>query len=107
MTIQQAFDLALQNHQAGRLAEAEALYRQILAVAPLHADSLHFLGVIADQMGRHDLAVELIRKAITNNTQNPDAHCNLAGVYRKMGMLNEALEACRKALELNPYWLRT
>ena len=32
MTIQQAFELALQHHQAGRLADAEAIYRQILAV---------------------------------------------------------------------------
>ena len=43
VTIDQAFQLALQHHQAGRLAEAEAIYRQILAVEPRHADVLHNL----------------------------------------------------------------
>ena len=52
VTIQQAFDLALQHLGAGRLAEAEAIYRQILAQEPNHAGSLHNLGVIANQTGR-------------------------------------------------------
>jgi predicted O-linked N-acetylglucosamine transferase (SPINDLY family) len=40
MTIPQAFQLAFQHHQAGRLPDAEALYRQILAVQPKHSDAL-------------------------------------------------------------------
>ena len=40
MTVPQAFDLALQHHQAGRLAEAEALYRQILATQPDYSRGL-------------------------------------------------------------------
>ncbi len=49
LTIPQAFELALQQHRTGRLPEAEELYRQILAVAPDHAEALHHLGVVADQ----------------------------------------------------------
>jgi protein O-GlcNAc transferase len=59
MTIPQALDLALQRHQSGRLAEAETLYRQILAVEPRHAEALQHLGVIALQAGRYGLAVAL------------------------------------------------
>jgi Flp pilus assembly protein TadD len=51
--------VGLQHHQAGRLAEAEACYRRVLAAHPDHADPLHLLGIIAGQTGRHDLAVEL------------------------------------------------
>ena len=41
VTLQQAFALAQQHHQEGRLAEAESLYRQILAVArPVIRDEL-------------------------------------------------------------------
>jgi len=102
MTISQAFDLALQHHRSGRLADAEALYRQILAVRPDHAGALHFLGLIADQAGRHDLAVELIRQAIGFDPQNPLFHSNLAEALRGAGRLDEAITACRRALDLKP-----
>lgn len=44
-TIEQAFAAAFAHHQAGRLAEAGAIYRQILAVQSGHANALHLLGV--------------------------------------------------------------
>ena len=53
---------ALRHHQAGRLAEAEGYYRKILAIDQNHVDSLHLLGVIAHQVGRHDMAVDLIAR---------------------------------------------
>ena len=102
MTIPQAFDLALRRHQAGRLAEAEALYRQILAVQPNHADALHLLGVMAQQVGRHDLALELIRKAIVLDPNNPFACCNLGATLAAQGQFDEAVVAYRRALELKP-----
>src|SRR5688500_13700803 len=48
---------AVSHHQAGQAAEAERLYRQVLAVDPEQADALHLLGVLAYQVGRADLAV--------------------------------------------------
>ncbi|MDR3405573.1 MAG: tetratricopeptide repeat protein [Chthoniobacter sp.] len=102
MTIQQAFELALQHHQAGRLAEAEALYRQILAVQPNHADALHMLGVVADQTGRSELAVELIRKTIALKPYDGTVYSNLGRVYRTMGRWQEAAAAYRHALQLQP-----
>ena len=56
---------ALRHHQAGRLHPAELLYRQVLAANPRHADSLHLLGLIADQAGFRDQAEALIRRAVT------------------------------------------
>ena len=53
-----------------RLTEAEACYRRVLAAHPDHADALHLLGVIAHQVGRRDLAVELIGQAI-NMSRTP------------------------------------
>ncbi|HKF12183.1 MAG TPA: hypothetical protein VKB89_26260 [Xanthobacteraceae bacterium] len=38
--------LALRHHRSGELAEAEVRYREILAIDPNHADSLHLLGAI-------------------------------------------------------------
>ena len=51
LTIEQAFQIAVQHHQAGRLSQAEQLYRQILAQMPNHPDALHLLGVVAHQAG--------------------------------------------------------
>jgi len=102
VTIPQAFELALQRHQAGRLAEAEALYRQILVAQPNHSDALHLLGVIAQQRGHHDLAAEWIRRAIELDPNHPAAHCNLGEAYRCQGRLEEAVAEFRHALRLKP-----
>ena len=102
MTIPQAFDLAVHHHQAGRLAGAEALYRQILAVQPNHAEALRLLGGIAQQAGRHDLAVDLIRQAIVLHPKNPAAHFDAGQAYHNLGRMDEATAANRRAIELQP-----
>ena len=102
MTIPQVFQNAIQHHRAGRLADAEALYRQILAAQPTHAEALHHLGVIAQQIGRHDLAVEWIRQAIVLSPNNPFAHYNLAEAYRTTSRLDEAKAAFHHALRHKP-----
>ncbi len=102
MTIPQAFQNGLHLHQSGRLAEAEALYWQILAAEPRHADALHCLGVIAHQAGRNDAAVELLRQAIAVAPDSPACHSNLGEVYRMLGRLDEAEAAYRRAIELQP-----
>ena len=48
LTIQQALDLAIQHHTAGRLSQAEDIYRQVLQPAPNQAHVLHLLGVTGD-----------------------------------------------------------
>jgi protein O-GlcNAc transferase len=100
VTIPQAFQIALRHHQSGRLANAEALYRQILAVQPNHADALHLLGVIAHQAGRHDLATEWIRQAIVLNPNNPAAHSNLGEAHYAAGRMEDAIASYRRALQL-------
>ena len=49
------FAQAVRHHAAGRLAEAGAGYRQVLARDANHAASLHGLGVIAYQTGRPEI----------------------------------------------------
>jgi predicted TPR repeat methyltransferase len=98
----QLFAVALRYHQTGRLAEAEALYRNILAVDPRHSDSLHSLGVIAYHAGRNDIAVDIIEQAIALNGQNPVFYNNLGNALQARGSLDEALESYRRALALDP-----
>jgi Flp pilus assembly protein TadD len=87
------FGAAVTHHQAGRLAEAEACYRRVLAAEPNHADAMHLLGVIALQVGRHDLAVDLIDHAIRLNGSNPNYFSDLGNARFAQGNLEAAVAA--------------
>src|SRR5262245_52665287 len=58
------FNQTLALHQAGRLAEAEQNYLQILKAQPNQFDCLHLLGVIFSQRGNHTEAVRQIDVAL-------------------------------------------
>jgi|CZKF01.1.fsa_nt_gi tetratricopeptide (TPR) repeat protein len=93
---------AIQLHQRGQLPEAERIYRQILDFDPHHADSLHLLGVLAHQVGRDEIAVELILKAIAVDRRPAAFHSNLGTAYQALGKLEEAATSYERALILNP-----
>ena len=101
-TIPNLFALAQRHHRAGRLAEAERGYREILAADPNHAGSLQFLGLIAHQLGRGDTAVQLIGRALSLRPASAEAHVNLANVLKDQGNLELALAHYEQALALQP-----
>jgi tetratricopeptide (TPR) repeat protein len=74
------------HHQAGRLGEAQRLYRKILELDPRHADSLHLLGMGALQTGHNDAAEGLIRKAIAWNGTESTYHTSLGNVLQLLGI---------------------
>ena len=76
LTIQQAIDLAVQHHNAVRLPEAENIYQQILQTNPDQPVALHLLGVIAHQVGKNDVAVDLITRALAIKPDYAEAHSN-------------------------------
>lgn len=92
----------LQHHGAGRLREAEALYRQALAEDPHNIDALHFLGVLALQRGDPGQAVVLISQALSRNPANPPACNNLGLALAAQGRRREAVSAWLEALALHP-----
>jgi len=93
---------ALEHHQAGRLPEAEALYRQILADVPEHPDALHMLGLLAHQVGRNNAAVELINLAIRLAPNHAPCYSNLGNALQDLGRLDDAVTSFRRALDLDP-----
>jgi Flp pilus assembly protein TadD len=96
------FQRGLADHRAGRLGAAETAYRQVLAIAPSHADALHLLGVIAHQVGRNDMAIEHIRRAIALRGDFPEACNHLGAALGALGRLAEAAASCREAIRLRP-----
>jgi tetratricopeptide (TPR) repeat protein len=96
------FDLASRHHQAGDLVQAMRFYREVLALDPHHADSVHRLGVLAHQRGQNDIAVGLIADAIALDDQVPAFHNNLGSVYRAQGRLADAVASYGRAVALRP-----
>lgn len=96
------FTKALRHHQAGELAEADRLYRKLLAAEPQHAHALHLRGVLAQQAGRHDDAVKLIGRAIALDPRVADFHYNLGLVHWSRGHRGEAIARWSDTIALNP-----
>lgn len=99
MSIHQLLATAVQHHRAGRLAEAESLYRQVLQADSTQADALHMLGVLGLQTGRLPLAIETISLAIKQNGRMPAFHNNLGNAYAAAGKWQDAEASYRRALE--------
>ncbi len=93
----QAFEL----HRAGQLAEAERLYRQILAGEPTHAPTLHLMGVLAAQNHQADVAIAYYQQAIASNPGQPGYHHSLGEMYRESRQTAPARECFEQALRLD------
>jgi protein O-GlcNAc transferase len=100
-----SIDRALQLHVAGRIDEAEVIYRSILQKNPRDPNALHLLGVVAYQKRRYEEAADLIIQAIRLEKKVPDFRNNLGNVYLAQGRLDEAEECYQKALQLNPAYV--
>jgi tetratricopeptide (TPR) repeat protein len=98
--IEAHFQSGLRLHGAGRLSEAEQVYRQVLAASPAHADSLHMLGVIATQCGQPQAALSCIDQAIGLKPTAALFHVNRAAALLALRQLDPALAACQQALRL-------
>ncbi|MBF0588275.1 MAG: cobalamin-dependent protein [Magnetococcales bacterium] len=101
-TIPEAIQVALQHQQNGALAEAEGIYRQVLAVEPHQLDALHLLGVLAIGQGRFAEAVGCFRSLVTSQPERGGAWCNLGLSLQRLGRREEALEAFRQAMAVAP-----
>ncbi|MGA2439483.1 MAG: tetratricopeptide repeat protein [Tepidisphaeraceae bacterium] len=92
----------IRHHQAGRLAEAEQVYREILQVRPNDPDALHLLGVLAGQRGQTDAAIDLVRRAIGVQPRFAEAYRNLGALLLERGGFNEACAAYQRIEQVWP-----
>ena len=97
-----SFDLVLNNaarlHEQGRLDEAEAMYRQLLEIAPEHAGVLYLLGMLAMQKKSFDSAIELLYKAVRLAPDVVAYEFTLAQALQDSGRPKEALEHYKTVL---------
>jgi tetratricopeptide (TPR) repeat protein len=96
------FAHALALHHAGRLSDAEEIYRRILATEPRHFDSLHLLGVIFLQRGDAEAAVRQIDAALKVEPQHSLALNNRGNALQYLQRFDEALTSYDRALAIRP-----
>ncbi|MEC7983563.1 MAG: tetratricopeptide repeat protein, partial [Myxococcota bacterium] len=100
--LQKLLQLGFTHHQAGRLQEAEQLYRRIIAIEQEHELSNNFLGAIAKSFGHHEAAVKHFRIAIQRNASNAAAHNGLGRSLHRLSKLEDAKGALVVACQLSP-----
>lgn len=102
VSVQQAFDQVLRLRQAGRRADADSLYRHILAQIPNEPNALHTLGVLAHRAGQNEFAADLIGRAVALAPEDAEYHDNLGVVLAADQRWGDAAAAFERAVELDP-----
>ena len=92
---------ALDHHHAGRLAEAEQLYRAVLSADANDPDALNLLGVLEYERGRNLEALEWLSKAIQVSPKTASFHNNLGLVLVALGRHGEAAPRFEQAGQLD------
>lgn len=94
--------IALEHHKSGQLAEAEVMYRNVLAASPENFDALHMLAVIAHQTKQHADALQLFEKAFAKNSRHLALLVNYGAALREVRRVDEALALYKRALRIDP-----
>jgi predicted O-linked N-acetylglucosamine transferase (SPINDLY family) len=89
-------------HQAGRVAEAAAIYQAVLKTHPQQFECLHYLGVAHLQQGHPGAALPLLERALAQGPNDPSLHANLGLALTSLGRPEQALRHLDRALALRP-----
>jgi tetratricopeptide (TPR) repeat protein len=95
-------DAAIKLHDAGKLVEAERLYRLVLQADPRQSRAWHNLGMIARDCRQLEAAIELMSRAIVLDGAQPMYHNNLGGVLQLQSRSADAAASYRRAIALAP-----
>lgn len=100
--IRQLLTIANGHYQASRLAAAEGAYRDVLALAPDHANTQYNLAVVLKAQGKLDEAIAQYERTLIVKPDSAKAHNNLGIILAGRGRLDEAAAHYEKALAINP-----
>jgi Tfp pilus assembly protein PilF len=99
---EQLYRGALQHHQAGRLAEAASLYRELIAARPGLAEAHVNLGSILKHQGKLEEAVAAFSVALKLRPDYTAAHYNLGNAFKEQGRLEDAAACYHAAVAAKP-----
>lgn len=90
------------HRRAGRLAQADAGFRRVLALDPDHLAALRGLGILLTRGGSPAAALPLLQRAATHPEADADTWAALAAALNALGRHAEAETAAGRALDLAP-----
>ena len=93
---------AIKCHEAGRLPDAEKLYRKVLKEYPTNQVVLSNLAAMSNQVGKPDLALLYCQQVLAINPAFVAAHNSMGNALASTGRSEEALACYRRALEYKP-----
>ena len=102
--ISEPFAEALTRHQAGRAAEATALYEQTLAKDPNHAGALFNLAALMGTSGRLDLAADYYQRVLAIRPDDPETLTNYGNVLSRQGARTRRKSAIAGRSSSTPRW---
>jgi protein O-GlcNAc transferase len=100
--IARTLELAWADHQAGRVRQAEAAYRQVLANSPRNAHALHLLGILEAQRQNFSLALDLVLQAIKSSPNEAAFHSTRGNILMGLGRPSESILSYDNAARLAP-----
>lgn len=96
-------NLGLAYKEMGLLERAKEHFQIALSLDPINCiDALTNIGVIYEETGRTDEAIECYLSALRYLPYDADLHYNLGTAYAQKGAFDLAILEYRKALEINP-----
>ena len=84
-----------------KFQKSEKYLKQVLGIDPKNAVALHLLGIIANAVGKLDIAKKLLKAAIQISPNTTLFHANIAEILRKMGEFEEAKMHCERAISID------
>ncbi len=100
--LNQAFQSAVAQYEAGHLPEAAAQLENLLRDAPNSFDVHELLGLVYAGESKDALAKQHLEKAVQFNPNSAAARTNLATSFIRLGKLDSAEEQLKKAVILEP-----
>jgi len=101
-SLREQFQAAHRFHQQGRLAEAEAVYGELLARSPGHPELLRLLGLLKYQAGQAGPAIELLHRAVEAGSRDGRAQTALGCILGETGDQEAAIACLREVVAAHP-----
>jgi len=94
--------IAVEHQRAGEFGKAEIICRDILRKDPTNVNATRLLGTVAAELGKHKLAVRMLRNTVKLEPQFFGAWIDLARELMEVDELKECHDALQQAIRLRP-----